>query len=89
MKSTWSQVFSVCDQVLHALHHFCYCQVFQDAFTDTDDLTYLKGKVLCWTAVSCLKQYCDVKLYIMEFNGFLKTYLVRNLIGQKVLLHFL
>lgn len=64
MKSTWSQVFSVRDQVLHALHHFCYCQVLQDALTDTDDLTHLKGKIhklLCWADVSHSELDCILR----------------------------
>lgn len=39
---TWPQVLGVSDKVLHGLHHLSHCQVLQDAFTHTNDLTHLR-----------------------------------------------
>lgn len=41
-RHTWSQVFSVSDQVLHGFNNLCDCQVLQDTFTYTDNFTHLK-----------------------------------------------
>lgn len=40
--STWSQVFSVSDQVLHGFYNLCNGQVLQNALTHADNFTHLQ-----------------------------------------------
>lgn len=47
-RSTWSQIFSVSDQVLHGFHNLCDSQVLQDALTHTDNFTHLKKTKYQW-----------------------------------------